>query len=207
MYQQRSNILAGLPQVTKVILVINIAVFLINWVSKDSMVNRLLALYTPNTNAFNPYQIVSHMFAHANLSHLFMNMFGLFMFGRTLESVYGSKKFFILYFVSGLGAAGLQLTMYIMQGEPAAMIGASGAIFGILAAFALTFPNVELMLIFLPIPIKAKYFVAIYAFIELVYGVGNFKVDNIAHFAHLGGAIAGFLLTLYWKKNQFRPMN
>ena len=203
MYQQRGNILAGMPQVTKVLLLINVAVFLLDMVAGGA-VKQFLALYTPNTGVFNPYQIVTHMFAHANFSHLFMNMFGLFMFGRALESIYGSKRFFILYFVSGLGAAGLQFLIYILQGDQAAMIGASGAIFGILAAFAFTFPNVELMLLFFPVPIKAKYFIAIYAFIELFFGVANFSTDNIAHFAHLGGAIVGFILVWFWKKNQFK---
>ena len=111
---------------------------------------------------------------------------------------------FILYFVSGFGAAGLQLLVNYLMHITAPMIGASGAIFGLLAAFALLFPNVELMLIFLPIPIKAKYFVPAYAIITLVLGVSHIRGDNIAHFAHLGGAIFGFLIALYWKKNQFR---
>jgi membrane associated rhomboid family serine protease len=202
MYQQRGNILASIPQVTKVLLGINIVVFLLEMIS-GGMVNRYLALFTINTGLFKPYQIITHMFAHANFSHLFMNMFGLYMFGRTLEQVLGGKKFFALYFISGLGAAGLQFLIYNLQATPAAMVGASGAIFGILAAFAVMFPNVELMLIFFPVPIKAKYFVLIYGVIELFFGVANFSMDNIAHFAHLGGAIAGFLLTMYWKKNQF----
>jgi rhomboid-like protein len=146
------------------------------------------------------------MFLHGGIGHLFFNMFGLFMFGRVLESVLGGKKFFILYFVSGLGAAALQLFIYYIQGAPAIMIGASGAVLGVLAAFAVMFPNVELMIIFLPIPIKAKYLVPIYAVFELFFGIANFKGDNIAHFAHLGGAIVGFILVMIWKKNQFKIM-
>ena len=146
------------------------------------------------------------MFLHGGLGHIFFNMFGLFMFGRVLESVLGSRKFFVLYFLSGLGAAALQLFVYYLQDSPAIMIGASGAVLGILAAFAVMFPNVELMIIFLPIPIKAKYLVPIYAVLELFFGIANFKADNIAHFAHLGGAIVGFILVMIWKKNQFRVM-
>ncbi len=197
------NILSGIPQVTRTLLVMNIAVFLVDMVSKG-LIGRYLAMYTLHTGLFSPYQLVTHMFVHAGFAHIFMNMFGLFMFGRALEMMLGSKRFFILYFVSGLGAAILQLFIFYIQGSASPMVGASGAIFGILAAFAVYFPNVELMLIFFPVPIKAKYFVAIYAVLELFQGVANFQYDNVAHFAHLGGAIAGFILTRFWKGNQFR---
>ncbi len=207
MYQQRRNILADIPQVTKILLIINVAVFLVNMVS-HGYVNYFLTLWTPDTGRFSPYQIVTHMFAHGNFPHLLFNMFfGLYMFGRNMETYFGSKRFFTLYFVSGLVAAGLQLLIYSLQGTPGGMLGASGAIFGILAAFAMTFPNVELMIIFFPVPIKAKYLIAGVAAYELFAGLGSFKMDNIAHFAHIGGAIGGFLLAWYWKKNQFRPMN
>lgn len=202
-YNRGGNILSGIPQVTRTLLVMNIAVFLVDMVSKG-LVGRYLAMYTLHTGAFNPYQIITHMFVHANFGHLFMNMFGLFMFGRSLEMMLGSKKFFVLYFVSGLGAAILQLSIFYFQADVTAMVGASGAVFGILAAFAVYFPDVPLMLIFFPVPIKAKYFVAIYAALELFQGVAGFQLDNIAHFAHLGGALAGFILTRFWKKNQFR---
>jgi membrane associated rhomboid family serine protease len=198
-------------------------------------------------------------------------MFGLYLFGRVLENVLGSRKFFILYFVSGLAAALLQLGANYLQinglinaiaefkavGTPEyfwemaksyhfdtspevkrlaqnwlnypdnqslaqqayvmcermvftmrniPMVGASGAVLGILAAFAVMFPNVELMIIFFPVPIKAKYLVPLYAVAELFFGIANFRLDNVAHFAHLGGAIAGFILVYYWKRNQFKPM-
>lgn len=199
----RGSILGLLPQVTKVILLINIGAFVLDFLTRDA-ITHFLGLYSFNTGAFRPYQLVSHMFLHANLGHIFFNMFGLFMFGKVLESVLGSKKFFILYFASGLGAAILQLLVYQLQGTPGVMIGASGAIFGILAAFAMMFPNVELMFILIPVPIKAKYLVPIYAVLELFFGIANFDKDNIAHFAHLGGAIVGFILIKIWKKNQFR---
>ncbi len=205
MYSRGGNFLAGLPVVTKVILISNVAIYIIDWLTQH-IILRYLALYSLQTNAFEPYQVVTHMFLHGGIGHLFFNMFGLFMFGRVLESVLGSKKFFILYFLSGIGAAVLQLLIYYIQGAPAIMIGASGAVLGILAAFAVMFPNVELMIIFLPIPIKAKYLVPIYAVFELFFGIANFKGDNIAHFAHLGGAIVGFILVMIWKKNQFKVM-
>lgn len=286
---QRGNILSSLPPVTKVFLLINIVVFILSYFAEQSgfRVENILALhnfkpsyfYQTNIegfqpNFFNPVQIVTHMFMHGSLTHIFFNMFGLFLFGRVLEGVLGSKKFFILYVVAGLGSAFLQLGINYLQNSQIAldvlqymdnpgynewwrlvnklnfdtitsveyrgevvrfaqawvenpdnvsyatqskyflhnifgvyvnipMVGASGAIMGILAAFALMFPNVELMLIFLPIPIKAKYFVPIFMVLELFLGVANFSFDNIAHFAHLGGAIAGFILAWYWKKNQF----
>jgi membrane associated rhomboid family serine protease len=202
-YNRGGNFLTALPPVTRVILVINIGLFLLDLITRHILLN-YLALYSINTGAFEPYQVVTHMFMHGNLGHIFFNMFGLFMFGRILESVLGSKRFFILYFLSGLGAAFLQLGIYYFQHAPAVMIGASGAIFGVLAAFAMMFPNVELMIIFFPVPIKAKYLVPIYAVLELFFGIASFKGDNIAHFAHLGGAIVGFILIMYWKKNQFK---
>lgn len=202
----RGNFLASIPQVTKILLVINVLVFLVNMVS-GGIVNRYFALYSFNTGAFSPYQLITHMFAHGGFGHLFFNMFGVYMFGRAIEMHIGSKRFFILYFVSGLGAAALQLIIYHTMGDVAAMVGASGALFGILAAFALYFPNVPLMLIFLPIPIKAKYFVAIYAGFELFSGISAIGGGSqIAHFAHLGGAIVGFILVKIWKKNQFNIM-
>ena len=175
----------------------------------EEILIKYLALFPFNSGLFNPVQLVTHMFMHWTIMHIFFNMFGLFLFGRVLESVIGSKKFFILYILSGLGAAFLQLGVFSLRYDPATsvlapMMGASGAIFGILAAFAVMFPNVELMLIFLPIPIKAKYFIPIYAAIELFMGIGNFSGDNIAHFAHLGGAIVGFILIKIWKNNQFK---
>lgn len=199
----RGNFFSSLPQVTKVVLLINVALFILDYLLHNAIIH-FLGLYSIHTQAFKPYQLVSHMFLHANLGHIFFNMFGLFMFGKVLETVLGSKKFFILYFASGLGAALLQLLVYYWQGTPGLMIGASGAIFGILAAFAMMFPNVELMFIFIPVPIKAKYLVPIYAVFELFFGIANFDKDNIAHFAHLGGAIVGFILIKIWKKNQFK---
>ncbi|MBN2212813.1 MAG: rhomboid family intramembrane serine protease [Bacteroidales bacterium] len=195
----------NLPPVVRNILIINIIVFLADKVVTGMGYDYIqwLALFTPNTGYFRPFQLITHMFMHAGLMHIFFNMFGLVVFGKVIESVWGSRKMFILFFVSGLGAAGLQLLVYHLMDMTAVMVGASGALFGLLAAFALLFPNVELMLIFLPIPIKAKYMVPAFAILSLFAGVANIG-GNIAHFAHLGGAIFGFFIALYWKKNQFR---
>jgi len=194
--------LSSIPPVTRVVLVINVVLFVLDFLTGE-MLLRLFALYPINTTIFQPYQLVSHMFMHASLGHIFFNMFGLYMFGRVLESAIGSQKFFILYFASGLGAAGLQLLTNYLQATEIPMVGASGAIFGIITAFAVMFPNVEMMIIFLPIPIKAKYMVPIFAALELFFGVAGFSFDNVAHFAHLGGAVFGFILIMMWKK-QYR---
>jgi membrane associated rhomboid family serine protease len=204
----RGNILSAIPPVTRFILIANVAVFILDFITGGVIVKAYLSLYSLHFHAnpvqtFKAYQLISHMFLHQNLGHIFFNMFGLFIFGRILETTLGSKKFFLLYFISGLGAAGLQLLVYYIQMQPAAMLGASGAIMGVTAAFAVMFPNVELMLIFLPIPIKAKYLIPFFLLLELFFGVANFKIDNIAHFAHLGGAIAGFIMIKIWKKKQF----
>lgn len=169
-------------------------------------INVFLSLKPIGTEHFQPYQLVTHMFLHAGIGHLFFNMyFGLIMFGRVLEQALDSKKFFILYFLSGLGAAGLQLFAQFLLNEPGGyMVGASGAIFGVVAAFATLYPNVELQIIFIPIPIKAKYLVPGIIVISLLIGLRNINAFNIAHFAHVGGAVIGYLVTKFWKKNQFR---
>jgi membrane associated rhomboid family serine protease len=202
-YTRGGNFLSALPPVTRVVLIINVVLFLLDLLT-NRLISSYLALFSFATDRFEPYQLISHMFLHANFGHILFNMFGLFMFGKVLESVLGSKKFFILYFLSGIGAALLQLLIYYFQLEQAIMIGASGAIFGILAAFAMVFPNVELMILFIPFPIKAKYLVPIYAVFELFFGIASFKGDNIAHFAHLGGAIVGVILILIWKQKQIK---
>ncbi len=266
----------SIPPVIKNIIIINVVVFLATWLTENVMhtdfMIRHFALFSVRSELFAPHQIVTHMFMHANLAHIFFNMFGVFMFGRILEQLWGSKKMFIFYLVTGLGAAFIHLTVnYFQMGHMMNLvnefnahpsyslfneiatkygtrlqnydqimnfmqewfykpddlsfvntarsylpdivytgnlnvptIGASGAVFGLLIAFAMMFPDVELMLIFLPIPIKAKYFVPIYALLELFFGVAGFRWDNVAHFAHLGGALFGFILVKIWKRNQFK---
>jgi membrane associated rhomboid family serine protease len=145
------------------------------------------------------------MFMHAGFGHIFFNMFALVMFGRIIEGVLGSKKFFILYFISGIFAALLHLLLnHLISGEPTIMVGASGAVFGVLGLFTVLFPDVKLMIIFFPVPIKAKYLMPGILILELFFGVANFELSNIAHFAHLGGAIAGVIFALFWKHNRFK---
>ena len=168
----------------------------------------ILALFYPTSDYFQPYQIISHMFMHGSLEHLFFNMFALYMFGPPLEMAWGPKKFLFYYLASGMAAFLLHLFVAYLElqyglVEPyninIPMLGASGAIFGLLAGFGMLFPNSVIHLLIPPIPIKAKYFVLLYAGLELFLGLGRFG-GGVAHFAHLGGALGGFLLILYWRK-------
>lgn len=170
-----------------------------------------LAMFYPASDFFKPFQIVTHMFMHANLGHLFFNMFALFMFGPSLEANWGPQRFLFFYLGAGFGALGLYLLVQYLQisnindiemakdliNTP--VVGASGAVFGLLAGYGMMFPNNVIQLLIPPIPLKAKYFVLIYAGIELFLGLGNFNT-GVAHFAHLGGALFGFLLILYWRR-------
>lgn len=189
----------------KHLLIINVLVYFGSLLLGASRIK--LAMFFPTSDYFQPYQIVTHMFMHADIGHLFFNMFGLFMFGPPLESVWGPKRFLSYYLITGLGALGLHLLAnYVevqMMGAPLnlldrPMLGASGAIFGLLAGFGMLFPNATIMLLFPPIPMKAKYFVLIYAVLEFFLGVSN-STGDIAHFAHVGGALFGVLLILSWR--------
>lgn len=268
----------GLTPAVKTLLIANVAMWLFAIFAEKTLhinLDHVLGLHSPQSQYWAPWQYVTHMFMHATLSpygriefsHLFFNMFALFMFGRILESIWGAKRFLVYYFVCGIGAGLLNSAIgwfevkdmfeqynqflespdpYMLSefakkqlGEPAAwvwstidgwinqptspdyieagkqifkriidlkanvpMVGASGAIFGILLAFGMLFPNTELFLMFVPIPIKAKYFVVGYGLIELFLGMRNAAGDNVAHFAHIGGMLFGFLLIKHWSKNR-----
>ena len=261
----------GITPAVKILLILNIVMYFLSMFIDSRMhvdTAHLLGLHLPQSVFWRPWQYVTHMFMHGSFGHLFFNMFALFMFGRILESVWGTKRFIIYYFVTGLGAAALhslvswyglhnmQEQFYAFQSTPdagvfaefvrshvsnprllselmqfvdawnaapanaqfagqaeyymqgiiqayanAPTIGASGAVFGILLAFGMLFPNTELYLMFIPIPIKAKYFVLLYGAAELFFGLQNSVGDNVAHFAHLGGMLFGFFLILYWRKH------
>ncbi len=188
-----------MTDVVKNLLIINILIFVATFfINKDWM--NLVALYHPYSDNFQPYQIISHFFAHGSVGHIFFNMFGLVMFGSPLEARWGPKRFLFYYIFCALGAALVQTAINHYSGDfGGGMLGASGAIYGLLIAFAMKFPNVELMLIFLPIPIKAKYFVPIIIAIDLALGFSNFGT-GIAHFAHVGGALFGLILILFWRQ-------
>jgi len=232
----------AVPPVVKNLIIINVLMLLATTVLEMRGIDltNILGLHYIQSPEFKPYQLVTHLFMHGGFMHLAFNMFALWMFGRVLESVWGPKRFFIYYFVTGLGAAALHtfvnfiefqhlagqmqpetVQMVMNQGteifnlgknfsDPDAgklnlmlnipTVGASGAVFGILLGFGMLFPNTELMLLFPPIPIKAKYFVAGYGAIELFMGITGTGA-NIAHFAHLGGMLFGFIMIKYWNRN------
>jgi membrane associated rhomboid family serine protease len=258
----------GLTPAVKWLLIANVAVFFLSMFinyKTGTDTAQMFGLHLFQSDYWRPYQYITHMFMHGSFTHLFFNMFALFMFGRILENVWGTKRFLFYYFVTGIGAAFLHSVVggievqsmlnqyaefkaapepgllaefirahipnpqkwvwnlvdewmsnpnsaqYIEAGKQIYMkvineivniptIGASGAVFGILLAFGMLFPNSELFIMFIPIPIKAKYFVIGYGLIELFLGIQNSASDNVAHFAHLGGMIFGFILIKYWNK-------
>lgn len=153
-----------------------------------------LALFPIGSGNFLPWQLVTYMFMHANLGHIFFNLFALWIFGQSIEHLWGSKRFLVYYLLTGIGAA--LIHMWI-GGGGAPTIGASGAVYGILLAFGMMFPDKYIMLLIPPIPIKAKYFVMIYGAIELVSGLTR-PDSGVAHFAHLGGLLVGYILIKFW---------
>ena len=200
----------SITPVVKHLLVINVLMFIGTLWMGDSRL--MLAAFYPTSDLFQPYQLITYMFMHANMGHLFFNMFGLYMFGPPLEMVWGPKKFLFYYFITGFGALALHfLVKYIdlqyMNGAVSSInipvLGASGSIFGVLTGFGVLFPNQRLLLLFPPIPIKAGLLVILYAGLELFLGLGNFE-SGVAHFAHLGGALSGFLMILYWQGFRLR---
>jgi membrane associated rhomboid family serine protease len=232
----RMNSFQSIPPVIKNLIIVNALVFFAQNIfggnDDFSIINNLFALHDVRSEYFRPHQIITHMFMHGSLAHLFFNMLPLWMFGSILENVWGAKRFLIFYMLCGLGAAFLHLgSLYIEMADKFAIyhqyvgriadtesleslenlkrhldtptVGASGAVFGCLAAFGYLFPN-SLIYLYFFIPIKAKWFVIIYAGIELWMGVNNSAGDNVAHWAHLGGALVGFLLVLYWNKRNRR---
>ena len=242
MYQRplRFNLL---PDVIKNLLIINGLFFVATFVIANVFnidLGRILGLYIPASDHFQPYQLITHMFMHGSITHIFFNMFALWMFGYTLENIWGPKRFLIYYMITGLGAALLhlgvnywefwsikdqitdsQLQDILINGQDVLLsgrnysdailakanlilntptVGASGAVFGVLLAFGMMFPN-QYIYIYFALPIKAKYFVAIYGALELWNGIMNDPDSNIAHFAHLGGMLFGYLLITYWRKS------
>ena len=187
--------------VVKNLLIINALVYIATNILNFPGIAERLVLYYPASEYFQPYQFITYMFMHGGFSHILFNMLGLWMFGSEIEYRFGPKKFLIYYIACGLGAAALHFGLvYFNIGDPYPLLGASGAVFGLLVAYGMMFPNNIIMPLFPPIPMKAKYFVMIYAGIELFSGIGRFSGDNVAHFAHLGGAITGFILIMIWKR-------
>ncbi len=229
MLQQRGSFWSSIPPVTKNLIIINFlmwlgAIILPNALNLDCV--KYLGLHYWSASDFNPAQLVSYMFMHdtQGLGHIFFNMFSLFIFGRVLEQVWGGKRFLFYYLSTGIGAAIVQelVWMYSLSDilaladndlinigsetitksvllNKVITVGASGAVFGILLAFGMMFPNAPMYIMFIPVPIKAKYLVIGYGAIELFFGVSG-TMTSVAHFAHLGGMLFGFLIIWYWKK-------
>ena len=192
------------PPVVKNLIIINVLVYMATaLLPVGNEIIRFCALWFGASpfGEFHSYQFVTYMFLHASVEHIFFNMFALWMFGRTLEYELGSKRFLIYYMVCGVGAALIQLATAYLTGEmPIQLVGASGAVMGLLLAFGVMHPNAVIMLLIPPIPMKAKWFVVIYGVIELFLGWTGFG-GNVAHFAHVGGMLWGLLLWQWWKRN------
>lgn len=239
-----SQYFRSMPPVTKNLLMVNVLIFVFMAImGRDNVINQYCALHYFTSPYFNPAQLITYMFIHAGFTHLFFNMFALFMFGPSIEWAFGSKRFLFYYISVGIGAALVQEGVYaimlhkyyamfpaqemeqiIEQGaillktgrtfaDPVlgeinmlvngATIGASGAIYGILLAYGMLWPDRELMLLIPPVPIKAKWMVIGYGALELLLGVTGAS-SGVAHFCHLGGMLFGFLIILYWKKQSRR---
>lgn len=240
-----------ISETVKHLIIINVIMFVGTLAIGDGVLfYDWFAMHFPKNEAFQPWQIITHMFMHGGAMHILFNMFALWMFGSPVEQVLGSKRFLFIYFSAGLGAVGLQIAFYYFQYIPdynilldsglssesikqmlvnnetinglsqtqiiklqnifpaynAVMVGASGCIMGILAAFGMMNPEAKLMMIFLPIPIKAKYFIPGIIILDLISGITGqsfFSPSNTAYMAHVGGALTGFIIMWYWKKSQF----
>lgn len=203
-----------LPPVVKNLLIINGIFYLATIVLQSSLsidLYKIFGLHYYTSQYFKPWQIITYMFMHGNFGHIFFNMFALWMFGSAIENVWGAKRFLVYYLITGIGAAichylivayEINFIWNLPPNNPYIdgfnIVGASGAVFGMLLAFGMMFPNSMIYLYFF-LPMKAKWFVIIYGVIELFYGVTG-SADGVAHFAHLGGMLFGFILIWYWKK-------
>lgn len=220
----RGGFLSNAPTAVKNIIIVNIVMLVVTMLNRPLMYEKF-ALWFPASPFFEWWQPVTHMFMHSGFFHLFFNMYALYVFGSVLERVWGPKKFLLFYFVTGLGAAlvhtGVQWIEYqsaldMLQSalQPAESdimavrniifvptVGASGAVYGVLLGFAMLYPDTILRLWFPPIALKAKWLVIIFGAIEIVLGITSTGA-GIAHFAHLGGLIFGFILLMYWKKTR-----
>lgn len=213
-YDNGNNFISQIPTVTKNLVAINILMFIATLVNENFMVANF-AMFYPASPFFKPWQILTHMFMHGGFWHIFFNMYSLLMFGSILERSLGPKKYLIFYFVTGLGAVALHTGVEWMQARVfianeavdayqqllvTPTLGASGAIYGVLIGFAMLYPQARLTLIFPPIPMTAKWLVIIFAAIELFSGINGIQ-DGVAHFAHLGGMLFGWLLIRWWRKH------
>ncbi len=217
-----------IPPVVKNLLIINVIFFAAKYLLEAQInFNAVFGVFYFDSPHFNLWQPITYMFMHGDFMHILFNMFALYSFGSVLESQWGVKRFINFYLITGLGALGLQwcvqaIEVYQIAGSISVpetfnvlsqdnfntlreiyttpMVGASGAIFGLLVAFGMMYPDAELYIMFIPVPVKAKYIMPVYVVISLFLGMANIKGDSIAHFAHLGGALIGFIIVKLWQK-------
>ncbi|MDY6277141.1 MAG: rhomboid family intramembrane serine protease [Bacteroidales bacterium] len=198
------GIFSMITPVTGHLLLINIILFIATLINENFMIGTF-SLFYPTSPFFRFWQPLTHMFMHGSFFHIFFNMYSLFLFGQVLERSIGSRKFVVFYFLCGFGAMLLHLLTVYLTGDVytqtvVPMLGASGAIYGLFIGYGMMYPDSVLTLIFPPISLKAKWMMGIFVVIELLIGILDTS-DGVAHFAHLGGALIGFLLMLYWKKS------
>jgi membrane associated rhomboid family serine protease len=229
---------SGFPPIIKNLIIINVLVWVAQLMFASYNLTERIGLWPIESPHFNPYQIATHMFAHAAydenggivFSHILFNMFALWMFGRILENVWGAKRFLLFYLACGIGSALAHMTVQYFQYKeiieavniynsmgkpemaaalqdlPVYVVGASGAVMGVMVGFAFLFPNTELYIMFIPIPIKAKWVIAGFVALDLFGGLNPSRGDNIAHFAHLGGALTGFIIVYIWNKTNRKTL-
>ena len=194
--------LGNLTPMVKNLLLINLGLYVLTEYMGMDIIKYKLMLNSFHSPEFQTYQIYTNKFLHGGFTHLFFNMLGLFFLGPLLERVWCSSRFLIFYLVCGIGAAILYATISYFQGALNPMLGASGAIYGLLMAIGMLFPNTEFMLLFPPIPLKAKYLALGLGLIALFSGLNQAAGDNIAHFAHLGGMLFAFILLKIWQNKR-----
>jgi membrane associated rhomboid family serine protease len=188
-----------MPPVTQSLLIANVAVFLLQ-ASSELPLENWFGLWPLGSGLFAPWQLVTYGFLHGGLAHIFFNMLGLYMFGSDIERLFGSRYFLAYYFACLISAALCQLVFTTLAGGPAIpTVGASGALYGLLLAFGMYFPRRMVMLIFPPIPMPARVFVIVFGGLELLFGVTG-TADGVAHFAHLGGMLGGWLVIQYRRR-------
>ena len=195
-----------MPPGTTLLIVANVAIFFLQQIAPGLIFPFALWPFgsaQAGGASFAPWQLVTYSFLHGNVMHIVFNMFALWMFGRDLEGLMGARRFLVYYFTCVVGAAVVQLIVAAVQGGVYPTLGASGGIFGILLAYGMAFPNRMIILLFPPIPMKAKYFVVLYGLFELYLGIAG-SAPGVAHFAHLGGMLFGFLLLQYWSQRRRR---
>jgi membrane associated rhomboid family serine protease len=233
--QYRPGGFGGLPIVTKNIIIVNVLMFVATLIAQTRGIDltRYFGLHYHLATDFKPHQFITYIFMHGSVTHIFFNMFGVYIFGQVLEQVWGPKRYLIFYIVTGLGAAlaqyiimhfEIQGVLKVVNEEIASphlsaaekaeyinqkfeylnrhvIVGASGSLFGLLGAFGMLFPNQRLYLYFL-FPVKAKWLVIAYGAFELFSGWRNDPMDNVAHFAHIGGLLVGVILVLLWRRDR-----